>query len=334
MPRSIFKSIVTKKFFLVMVVVFILFLYFSPEYHATNNSKEGFNQGGPLNPLSPIPAEIIIEQNGSLYRKISENIPDYLDTGKVSDYWLVWPEEDFQPIFMSLNPSVYFKTPLGSFSMVTISCLTASSEEFKEGQLVHFKFNPEEKAEVAYPFNPVIETALKKDLQLNMHQEAMIESVENNYQNKYKYLLSTWNDFTESTYLAESRDRFFSALSSIYHVPENVDLDPAKFFNREQRIALRQFGHQIQGTYHLYHGNERFTFILNNCPISQIVENINNSHPAGTEITNGIPKLKSENSLKDQEVNLSLEIENISVREVQQILQGILLGIEGIEIAE
>ncbi|MBU0479024.1 hypothetical protein KKC91_10720 [bacterium] len=334
-------KILMKKYMISTVVWFMLVLfcsYISAEHVDPSPIEGRFSIWGGLPENARTTKKKI---NELTYVELSEKIPRQLSLDEAFSYWLIWPVDDWSLVAPFVKRATHFEMratiPIGTFHLGVKANIRAKCVERKEeGLLTLLWFDPGEKGALEYPLPEVFKVAVKKGILTAMQKETLDDLQKFFEQQRYPKLLREWEDFTEGTYVMYTRQNFFNALTCLYDLMPGMASDtlmPENFFDSNQRIQLRSYGHAILGKCLFTFTANKFSMQIKNCPLSQLVDRWNGGLFAITsDINKQQPKLKVDGKRQHEEVDIILNVEGTSFEEAYKITLGVLLGIQGVQL--
>ncbi|MCA1962200.1 MAG: hypothetical protein LDL33_15575 [Desulfomonile sp.] len=278
-------------------------------------------------------------QEGIRRVDLTEDLPDSIEPNRQFCYWLVWPVDNWADAGPFLRRSIHYVTtvvtPEGTFSLgVREGVKAASAQRKQEGLLAYLCFDPQCTGELKYPLPAAYEAALENGI-LTTRQKDTLLSLNEMLKGRFTSLMNEWKDFTQSTYVRYSRNRLLQALADFYLLAPGMPsgtLDPEKFFDRDQRIRLRELGHPIRGRCVFHLEEKKLHILLKNCPLSQIASDWNRRRSASeTGSKRPVPMLSVEPEQEHKEIDATVDASVSSVQEAENLALGFLLAIEGIK---
>jgi hypothetical protein len=272
---------------------------------------------------------------------IDEKPAESFDPSQNFSGWLIWPfdknnEEIMRSSYLkrSIDFTAHVQTPYGTFYIAIPQNIIAQGKHSKEeGLLVYLFFRSDIPDNAGYPYPEAIEAASKKGM-LNVEQKEYLAIMNENYIRDLNRLKLYWNEFCQSPYLAYSRNKLFTTLTSIYD-PSSAGLqknefEPSIFLDKTQRIALRKLGFEINGLCHIGFSADEIRLESTSSPLSQLIKEYNRI--LKTQDKNEELVATSDN--KDNEIDISMVIKgpfDSDSDEAYHIVEGLLLGFNGVK---
>lgn len=267
--------------------------------------------------------------------EIEEDVRDSLPADRAAAVWLVYP--GFTPFPAAVGAFRHeVGTPHGTLALCVLPSVAArqrgSDGRPLEGGLALLAFDPSRPQPPRFPLDPVFDTARREGL-LTAAQLGSLDELQRIAARRVEDLHRAWRELGQSPYLAHSRKQLFDAIVA-FDDPRPVgsrdDLRPERFFDREQRPALRRRGHAIRGRCSLAFLPRGTRVELSGCPLSQLADAWNRS----TAEKGSLPDLRALPERAHEEIDgVSLELKEVPPRTAARLLFGLLSGVDGLTTA-
>lgn len=268
---------------------------------------------------------------------LDEQVPADLPADRVAAAWLVYP--GFEP-FPAASGAFHFEaaTRHGRFQLCLLPSVAArqrrvvpAAHSSLAGGLVLFSFDPSLTEAKPFPLDPAFATAARLGL-LTAVQSGRLAELDRLLPSRAERLASAWNDFRRSPHVAHYRTTLFDALRS-FHEPQPAfsrdQLDPQRFFAREQRETLRRNGHAIPGRCILSFTGRGATIELSACPLVQLAAEWNRQRPP---TAGGLPALRAVPARQHEEIDgLTLQLAGVPPQIAARYVLGLLSAVDGLE---
>ncbi len=265
--------------------------------------------------------------------EIGEDVADSLPAGLAAALWLVYP--GFSPFPAEVGAFRYeVGTPHGRLGLCLLPSVAARQRRATgqplEGGLALLTFDPSRSPQPPrFPLDPAFDTARNAGL-LTPAQLRSLEELDRIAARRAEDLDRAWRELAQSPYLAGSRRQLLDGIRA-FDDPRPVgsrdDLRPQRFFDSEQRIALRRRGHAIPGrcAVVLLPGSTRVD--LSACPLSQLAAAWNRRSVE----TRTLPDLRALPEREHEEIDgLTLELKDVAPATAARLVFGLLSAIDGL----
>jgi hypothetical protein len=282
-----------------------------------------------------VPCRVVSRERdpGGIERvEIEEDVPGALPAGRAAALWLVYP--GFDPFPAAVGAFRYeVGTPRGTFGLCLLPSVAARQRRATgpplEGGLALLTFDPSRSQPPRFPLDGAFDTARREGL-LTPAQLRSLGELDRIAGGRADDLGRAWRELAQSPYLAWSRRQLLDRIRG-FDDPRPVgskdDLRPQRFFDREQRTALRRRGHDIPGTCSLLFLPRSARVELAACPLSQLAAAWNRrSADAGT-----LPNLRAAPERKDEEIDgVTLELNDVAPATAARLVFGLLSAVDGL----
>jgi hypothetical protein len=264
--------------------------------------------------------------------EIEEDVTDSLPAGQAAAVWLVYP--GFSPFPAAAGAFRYeVGTPRGSLGLCLLPSVAARQRRATgqplEGGLALLSFDPSRSQPPRFPLDPAFDTARAQGL-LTPVQLRSVDELDRIAARRAEDIHRAWLELAQSPYLAYSRRQLLDGIRGFDDprpVASKDDLRPERFFDREQRIALRRRGHAIPGRCSLAFLPRRARVELSGCPLSQLAAAWNR-RPADTGT---LPALRAIPERQHDEIDgLTLELTDVSPATAARLVFGLLSAVDGL----
>ncbi len=267
--------------------------------------------------------------------EIDEDVPDApgsLPADRALAAWLVYP--GFSPFPAAIGAFRHeVVTPHGTFGLCVLASIAARPRRAAnhpiEGGLALLAFDPSRAQPPRLPLDPAFETAQREGL-LTQVQLRLLDELQRLAARRADDVHWRWRELAQSPYVAYSRQQLFDALAG-FDDPQPVaakdDLRPERFFDRAQRVALRQRGHEIPGrcSLLLLPGSTRVELAA--CPLSQLAAAWNRR----TVEKGTLPDLRAVTEREHEEIDgLTVEFKDAAPATAARLVFGLLSAIDGL----
>jgi hypothetical protein len=263
--------------------------------------------------------------------EIEEDVPGSLPVGQTASVWLVYP--GFTPFPAEVGAFRYsVGTPAGTLGLCLLPSVAARQRRARgepvEGGLALLSFDSSRSETSRFPLDRAFESA-RADGLLTPGQLRRLDELDHIAARRARELDRAWREFAQSPYLAESRRQLLDGIRGFDDprpVASRDDLRPERFFDREQRIALRRRGHAIPGRCALVFLPRSARVELSACPLSQLAATWSRRSADA-----GLPDLRALPEREHEEIDgVTLELKDVPPATSARLVFGLLSAVDGL----
>jgi hypothetical protein len=198
------------------------------------------------------------------------------------------------------------------------------------GPLAHLSYDPSLTGTPRYPLDSAFQTAAQRRL-LTQVQVSRLADLDRVLARRARSLVWEWDSFRRAPYVLALRRRLLDALHGFYDPRpafERAELEPPRFFDREQRESLRALGHRIPGRCFMDLSGAKAALELRSCPLGQLSETWNRLVADGGV---GALQVRVRAGAEAREVeSVSFSADHLPAGEAARVLLGIVTSFDGV----